>query len=77
MNASKVKLTEEEQVLAKKKGELDRKFRAMMLEIIWQIILLALMCWVVTGNQHPDVFVQNEHMKHLFYDEVPDVSKNT
>ena len=69
-----LKQTQEEIQEAKKQSELDRKLRTMIREVLWQLILLALMLWVAVGNRDVNVYLQNAHLKHIFVDELPEVS---
>ena len=46
----------------------------MIREVLWQLILLALMLWVAVGNRDGNVYLQNAHLKHIFVDELPEVS---
>ena len=69
-------LASEEVVEAKKRARLERKFQTMIREVLWQLVLLGLMLWVVVGNQDGNVFYQNQHVMHLFVDEMPTVRMN-
>ena len=68
-------LSGEEVAQAQKRGQLDKKFKQMIKEVLWQLILLALMLWVVMGNQDGNVYYQNQHIRHLFVDDMPTVSE--
>ena len=62
LNIQSTELSLEEVAEAKKNRELERKFQMMVREIFWQVVLLALMLWVVVGNQDGNVYYQNEHL---------------
>ena len=68
-------LSGEEVAHAQKRGQLDKKFKMMIKEVLWQLILLVLMLWVVLGNQDGNVYYQNKHIRHLFVDDMPTVSE--
>ena len=72
--ANSAELSAQEVQQLKKKSLLDRKLRTMIHEVLWQLILLALMLWVAVGNRDSSVCLQNAHLKHLFVDELPEVS---
>ena len=74
LEAKPAELTAAELEEVKKRGTLDRKLRTMIREILWQLILLALMLWVATGNRDGNVYLQNAHLKHVFVDEAPEVN---
>ena len=73
LEAKPAELTKAEMEEVKKRGTLDRKLRTMIREILWQLILLALMLWVATGNRDGNMYLQNAHLKHIFVDELPEV----
>ena len=74
LEAKSAELSKQELDEAKKRGSLDRKLRTMIREVLWQLILLALMLWVAVGNRDGNVYLQNAHLKHIFVDELPEVS---
>ena len=67
-------LAKDEIEAAKKKSALDKKLRGMIREILWQVILLILICWVIYGNQNANFYTQNEHLNNLFISEFPEAS---
>ena len=73
LNIQSTELSLEEVAEAKKNRELERKFQMMVREIFWQVVLLALMLWVVVGNQDGNVYYQNEHLRNLFVEDMPTV----
>ena len=66
-------LASEEVAEAKKTAVLERKFSLMVREVLWQLVLLALMLWVVVGNQDGNVYYQNRHLKNIFVNDMPTV----
>ena len=66
-------LASEEVAEAKKTAVLERKFQLMVREVLWQLVLLALMLWVVVGNQDGNVYYQNRHLKNIFVNDMPTV----
>ena len=73
VRTNSVELTKQEVEEAKMRGKLDRKLRQMVREVLWQLILLALMLWVAVGNRDGNVYLQNAHLKHVFVDKLPQV----
>ena len=66
-------LAAEEVEQAKKIGVLERKFQLMIREVLWQLVLLAMMLWVIVGNLDRNVFHQSQHLRNLFVEEMPTV----
>ena len=54
---------------ARRRRELDLKFKGMLREIVWQLIFLALILWVIVGGRDSNVFQQNQDIKNVFLDE--------
>ena len=67
-------LTEDEIDAAKKRQELDAKSRSLVREVAWQIIFLAILLWVIVGNQDHNVFYQNTNLKDMFFSDIGRVS---
>ena len=58
---------------ARNQGTLDRKFKAMVREVIWHVAMVAVMGFVIVGNQNSDVFWQNKYMRDTFLADFPEV----
>ena len=54
---------------ARRRRELDRKFKGMLREIVWQFILLCLILWVIVGGRDANVFYQNQDIKNVFLED--------
>ena len=53
---------------ARRKRDLDAKFRGMIREIAWQIIMLVLFTWVIVGSLDANVYYQNQDIRSAFID---------
>ena len=51
---------------ARHRRDLDLKFKAMLREVIWQLIMLLLFTWVTVGGLDDHVFYQNQDIKNVF-----------
>ena len=54
---------------ARRKRDLDAKFRGMIREIAWQMIMLVLFTWVIVGSLDANVDYQNQDIKSAFIDD--------
>ena len=55
---------------AQRARKLDGKLRTMIRESLWQIILLSLVSWVVSGSRDFLVFYQNNDLMNTYGAEV-------
>ena len=51
---------------ARKRRRVDIKFRSMVREILWQLIMLVLFSWVVAGAVDSNVYYQNQDIRNTF-----------
>ena len=54
---------------ARKRRDLDLKFKGMIREIVWQLIMLLLFTWVIVGGLDANVFYQNQDIKNVFIED--------
>ena len=54
---------------ARRKRDLGAKFRGMIHEIVWQIIMLALFTLVIVGSLDANVYYQNQDIRSAFIDD--------
>ena len=55
---------------ARQKRHLDEKFRAMLREVIWQLLMVLLFTWVIVGALDKHIFYQNNDVKHALIDDL-------
>ena len=63
---------------AQKTRYLDNKVRAMLREIVWQVIMFVLFTWVIVGPLDSNVYYQNQDIRNAFIEdaEVHAIPKN-
>ena len=55
---------------ARKARENDDKLRAMLREIVWQVVMFVLFTWVIVGPVDSNVYHQNQDIRHAFVADV-------
>ena len=55
---------------ARRRRHLDEKFRAMLREVIWQLLMVLLFTWVIVGALDKHIFYQNNDVKHALIDDL-------
>ena len=51
---------------ARKTRENDSKLRAMLREIVWQLVMFVLFTWVIVGALDSNVYHQNQDIRNAF-----------
>ena len=54
---------------ARKTRENDRKLRAMLREIVWQVVMFVLFTWVIVGPVDSNVYHQNQDLRNAFVED--------
>ena len=54
---------------ARKERYLDNKVRAMLREIVWQLVMVVLFTWVIVGPVDSNVYHQNQDIRNAFIEE--------
>ena len=54
---------------AQKTRYLDNKVRAMLREIVWQVIMFVLFTWVIVGPLDSNVYHQNQDIRNAFIED--------
>ena len=51
---------------ARNTRENDDRLRAMLREIVWQLVMFVLFTWVIVGPVDPNVYHQNQDIRNAF-----------
>ena len=54
---------------ARKTRYLDNKVRAMLREIVWQLVMFVLFTWVIVGPLDSNVYHQNQDIRNAFIED--------
>ena len=54
---------------AQKTRYLDNKVRAMLREIVWQMVMFVLFTWVIVGPVDSNVYHQNQDIRNAFIED--------
>ena len=54
---------------ARKTRYLDNKVRAMLREIVWQVVMFVLFTWVIVGPVDSNVYHQNQDIRNAFIED--------
>ena len=54
---------------ARKTRENDVKLRAMLREIVWQLVMFVLFTWVIVGALDSNVYHQNQDIRNAFIED--------
>ena len=54
---------------SRKTHELDGKLRAMLREIVWQVVMFVLFTWVILGARNLNAYNQNRDIKNAFVED--------
>ena len=54
---------------ARKERYLDNKVRAMLREIVWQLVMAVLFTWVIVGPLDSNVYHQNQDIRNAFVED--------
>ena len=54
---------------AQKTRYLDNKVRAMLREIVWQLVMFVLFTWVIVGPVDSNVYHQNQDIRNAFIED--------